>query len=73
VELLGVEARDGRARKQEPKEIGAGFGDLVERQRGPLQFREDGELPGSSRRFQYEIGRCDAGGETGDEAELDGR
>ena len=63
VNLLGVEARDGRARKQQPEEIGAGAGDLVERQVCAVQLGEDGELARAGGRLEHEVGGRHARGE----------
>ena len=73
VNLLGVEARDGDGREQQREQIGACLGDLVERERCAVKLGEDGELPGSGRGFEHQIGGRDRGRERGDEAKLDGR
>ena len=73
VNLLGVEARDGDGREQQRKQIGACVGDLVERERCAVKLGEDGELTGSGRGLEHQIGGRDRGRERRDEAKLDGR
>ena len=58
VDLLGVEARDRRVRKQRRQHGLARFGKLVEDERGALGFGMDGKKAGSGRRFEHGLSRA---------------
>ena len=73
VNLLGVEAGDRYARKQESQEIGARRGDFIERQRSALKLGEDGELARAGGGFEHAIGGGDRRGDGRDETQLQRR
>ena len=59
VDLRGVKAGDGAARKQEAQKIGAGVGQLVQREAAARDFGEDRQKPGPGRRLEDQVTRRD--------------
>jgi hypothetical protein len=55
VDLRGVKASDGAARKQQTQKIGAGVGQLVQRQAAARDFGEDRKKPGPGRRLEDQV------------------
>ena len=73
IDLGGVEAGDGKSRKDLGKQIGAGLGQFVEDQRAADGLRQDRQKAGASGRFQHPVIRCDRGGCQSGKAEGDRR
>ena len=71
MDVLGVEAGGLRLREQQPEEVGAGLGDLVEVKRGTGGLGEDRELAGARRGLQHAVGRLDGGRQERGEADLE--
>ena len=55
VDLCRIEAGDGNGRKEGGEEIGAGGGQLVERERAAGNLRQDGEETGAGGRLQHPV------------------
>lgn len=73
VDLGGVDARDGKGRKELAKQIGAGFRQLVEEQRAAADLGEDGEQARAGRGLQHDVARDDRGRGNGGKSERDRR
>ena len=58
VDLRGVEAGDGTARKEEAQKIGAGVGQLVQREAAARDLGEDRQKPGPGRRLEDQVTRA---------------
>ena len=52
VDLRGVKASDGATKEQEPQKIGAGVGQLVQREATARDLCEDRQKPGSGGRLE---------------------
>ena len=59
VDLRGVETGDGSPRKEEAQEVGAGVGQLVQRETAAGDLDEDRQKPGPGRRLEDEVTRGD--------------
>ena len=59
IDLRGVVAGDGPARKEEAQKVGASFREFVQRQAAASDLGEDGKKPGPGRRLKDVILRGD--------------
>ena len=62
VDLRGVESGDGTPRKEEAQKIGAGVGQLVQREAAARDLGEDRQKPGPGRRLEDQVTRRDLRG-----------
>ena len=59
VDLGGIKAGDGSARKQMPQKINAGGGEFIQHQTAAGDFCQDGEKACSGRRLKHMVPRGD--------------